>query len=402
MKSLNRALVFETIRKHGFVSRSQLVELTKLTPSTITNIAGEFLGAGLIHEMGLEKSSGGRRRILLQVNGGFRYVVGAYLARSEISCGVFGLDGRIVTLKRGTTGLLHGTNVTVAELVNLVRETIGESGVDRKKIAGIGIGAPGPLNADQGWVECPPNFPGWTGVPINDIISKEFDVPTFLGNDVNISALAERLFGQAQNEDDFAYFCIEEGVGAGIYSGGQLCQGIGKLTGGFGHISVDYEGARCACGNRGCLEPLVNISGILARARRGMAEHPESLLWEVVGGNAGLLTTDMVGEAARRGDTVAGEVVRFIGRTFGIAMVTVINLFHPRLLLLGYGISKSWSDLLVPLVWDTLRQHAMEPALRDLRLEVSKLEEPVVLGAAATVIQRLTQHVDRFLAVPGD
>jgi predicted NBD/HSP70 family sugar kinase len=109
-------------------------------------------------------------------------------------------------------------------------------------IYGIGSGGPGPLDARQGMLISPPNFPGWPSMPIRRIVQERTGFPVFIDNDANAAALAEKWFGAAREMESFAYILIEDGVGGGIFVGGDIYRGEHDVAGEVGHMSVNFSG----------------------------------------------------------------------------------------------------------------------------------------------------------------
>lgn len=398
IRTTNRSLVFDAINTVGVVSRSELAEITGLSASTITNITSEFLKVGLIEEIGHQKSSGGRRRTLLRVNRGFGYIIGLQISRTEVHCAVVALDGSIVKLGVRKSSLTESTDVSIPNIIALIRETVCTSDVEWDKIRGIGVGAPGPLDASTGVIVCPPNFPRWENVPITSILEAEFGVQTYLGNEVNLCALAERRYGLAQGVDDFIYITIEAGIGAGIFTGGRLCRGVGKLVGGFGHTSIAFDGPRCSCGNYGCLEVYATEPAILSRTRQRLLSGEESRINDMLNGNMGMLTTATIRDAAKQGDRLALDIIDSTCRMLGIGIVNLINLYNPDLVILGYGLPQVWGNEMLERVSKTIELCAMKPSLKNFRLKLSRLgETAVVRGAATMVLNELTMNVEGLL-----
>ncbi len=143
--------------------------------------------------------------------------------------------------------------------------------VSLDQIAGIGIGAPGPLNARTGVVFDPPNLPGWNGVPLRDLFSEEFHIPIFVENDANAGALGEYMFGAGQGYREVVYLTISTGIGGGVISGGRILNGATGIAGELGHITIDWQGERCNCGNIGCLEQIASGTAIARQANEAIA-----------------------------------------------------------------------------------------------------------------------------------
>lgn len=193
-------------------------------------------------------------------------------------------------------------------------------------------------------------------------------------------ALGEKWYGQGRDAAHFVCVNVGHGIGAGLVLGGVLYHGASGGAGEFGHITVDPEGPRCNCGNRGCLEVMAAGPALLRRVEEALrAGRPSVLrsLWEA----GRLIDGEPITAAAREGDAVAREVLVETGRYLGIGLAGLINLFNPELIIIGGGVAKAW-DVLSPPLLATVRERALEPLARRVRIVPSALEEATAVGAA--------------------
>jgi len=153
-------------------------------------------------------------------------------------------DGRILARASHRTLAAEGEAAVIQRIVQAIREVWPEDGNARA----IGISAPGPLDPWKGVIIYAPNLPGWRDVPLRDDIMREFHVPTRLGNDANLAALAEYRFGAGRGYDDMIYLTLSTGIGGGVICGGRLLLGAKGFAAELGHMSVDLNGPRCNCG----------------------------------------------------------------------------------------------------------------------------------------------------------
>ncbi|HID85851.1 MAG TPA: ROK family protein [Anaerolineae bacterium] len=269
------------------------------------------------------------------------------------------------------------------------------SSTDWAQVVGIGIGAPGPLNPWTGVIHHAPNLPGWRDVPLRDIIQEEFQMPTFLGNDANVAALAEHRFGAGQGVDDLIYMTVSTGIGGGVIVGGQLLLGADGLAGEVGHMTLEPHGPRCNCGNIGCLEALAAGPAIARDARQRIEEGARTAIVDLVGGDLSQVTAKVVGQAAQEGDELAIELIRRAGFYIGVGIVNLIHLFNPRLFVIGGGVSKV-GDLLFDPIRAVVRERAM-PAMREVRIVPATLGDDVgLLGAVALAMEAQAANPSRF------
>ena len=173
-------------------------------------------------------------------------------------------------------GLLTGDNPTperiMPRLFHAVQQALDKAEVSLDRIAGIGIGAPGPLNSHTGIIYAPPNLPGWENVPVSEQFSKQFHVPIFVENDANAAGLGEYMFGAGHESRDMVYMTISTGIGGGVILDGKIMEGVSGTAAELGHMTVDWHGERCNCGNIGCLERIASGTNIARRANDLIAQ----------------------------------------------------------------------------------------------------------------------------------
>lgn len=386
VKRINRSVVFEAIRLHAPLSRADLARVTGLTPTTITNIMGEFVAAGLVTETPASQTSIGRRPTLIEINTKARYVIGVDLARTKITCGIFDLEPSLLAKESIDAGLSHPSEITMQALVNTIARVLEQPGVERQKVVGIGVSAPGPLDSKKGILEEPPNFPGWSGVPLASTLEDRFGIPVFLKNDADACALAEKWLGTAKAVDNFVYLALGTGVGTGIFVDGKLYEGARGLAGEIGHITIDINGERCDCGNYGCLELYVSVPAILGRARREGVKSP--ILGKKIKGEGSSLTLRDIRDAAEAGDEFSLRLMDSIGRILGVGVTNIVNAFNPEMVVLGRELATAWGETLLEKVRAVVEERALPAAARSCQIRLSELgDDPAVVGGATIALR---------------
>jgi glucokinase len=127
------------------------------------------------------------------------------------------------------------------------------------------------VGVDPGVVFAPPTLPGWDNVPLRDLFHERFGVPIFVKNDANFATLAEYLFGAGRGCKELVYMTISTGIGGGIITDGKILEGISGTAAELGHMTIDWQGERCNCGNIGCLEHIASGTAIARYANEAIA-----------------------------------------------------------------------------------------------------------------------------------
>jgi glucokinase len=219
--------------------------------------------------------------------------------------------------------------------------------MDRDVVA-IGIGMAGLIDVRRGVLLMTPNLV-WRDIPLGEHVRTTFDVPVTVDNDATAAAWAESRLGASRGHDDSLFVGVGTGIGGGIVAGGRIVRGAHGLAGEIGHVIVEQGGPLCGCGNRGCWEQVA--SGLaIARAGAGVVEdHPNSAIARLADGDPERVTGELVTEAARTGDAVAGRILTEVGRRLGEGVAGLANILDPEIVVIGGGASEAGEVLLAPL-----------------------------------------------------
>jgi glucokinase len=240
--------------------------------------------------------------------------------------------GKIYRRLRRATQPSGSAETDLRRLAEEARRLVGASGARSEQLAAVGVSVPGPFDPDAGLVLGPPNLPSWDRAPVREILAEELGCPVFLENDANAAALAEWRFGAGRGFSHLVYLTMSTGVGGGLILGGRVHRGLSAGAGEVGHMLVEWDGERCGCGLRGCLEAY--IGGACWTRRLREITPPSSRVAVLSAGpeNAG---PEQVVEAAREGDAFAlAEMERF-NHYLALALVNLTFALAPEIFVLG-------------------------------------------------------------------
>jgi glucokinase len=289
-------------------------------------------------------------------------IIGVDLGGTRVRASLMTTEGTVLARISRATEAKQGLDHVLSNIESVINTVKGSYSTD--EIIGIGIGSPGPLNSKTGVVFCPPNLPGWTNVPLRDILEQRTGLPTFVGNDANLAALGEYTFGAAKNYRYAVYITISTGIGAGIIEDGRLLEGAKGAAGEVGHMTIDVNGPVCNCGNIGCWEVMASGTAIGRRAREFLASSNEpSLMRELCAGNLALVNAEIVEQAARQGDAVAKQQLQETARYLGAGVTNVLHLYNPEIVVIGGGVAQMGDLMFEPLKAE-VEKRAM-PAYRE-------------------------------------
>jgi len=263
-KEHNRDLVLKTIFDHERISRAEIARKTGLTRTTVSDIVAELIAAGLVEEVGVGESLGGKSPILLSLVADSRYLIGLDLAQNQFRGAIINLRGVIRSVvcppvtDRNAEDALEQVYAILDQLVN----------TDCQPVVGIGVGTPGLVNSHAGVVVNAVNL-DWQDLPLADLLRDRYQLPVYVLNDSQAAAMGEYTYGNNQlSESNLIVINARHGIGAGIVINGHLFYGDGGAAGEIGHVVVVPEGGLpCRCGNFGCLETVASAQALVKRMR---------------------------------------------------------------------------------------------------------------------------------------
>jgi N-acetylglucosamine repressor len=411
VKIHNRALVLRIIQQNEMISRKEISRLTSLTPATITTITNALLGLGLILETGKDTRSGGtgRKQIYLSINRGKHKIIALNLGRSVVQSAVCDLAGNIIHRSEKYLRLIQDNQLVVDRLeekvVEMIRELIREFRVDTGSLLGISIAAPGPLNAEKGIMRGPrhpdheqdgnrsPAPFDWRDIHLKEAVQREFGVNVFVDNDANISALGESWFGAGVGVANLVVYMIGIGTGAGVIIDGMLYRGEDDVVSEIGHVTIDFRGPRCRCGNIGCLELYSNFHNIIDTYARNTGGNGSSAR-ELANEEVRARISDIFRRAGE-GEEAARAVLRDHGDVLGVGAVTLANTFSPELIIVSANdLGDLDLSILLERIQDAVRSRAFSVIADKVRVVPSALGKDVTLyGGIALVLQDFFSNI---------
>ncbi len=317
-----------------------------------------------------------------------RWAVGVDFGGTNIKIGIVDVRGRAAGL-RVLSSKRYGHPAAFVDGISRSVESLAASvGVAPRRLAGVGIGAPGPVDVERGIVHSLVNVPGWHDVPLGGRLARRLRCRCLVDNDVNLFTLGEWRFGAGRGAQDLIGLTLGTGVGGGLMFDGRLYRGAAGSAGEIGHMVIDPGGRRCGCGARGCLEAQVGTKAIRAMALEA-AGRSSGTLKTLIRSSRGRITPELVNVAAGRGDAGAKRIWREVGRSLGVALGNLINALNPDRIVVGGGVAKAWR-FFYPTLMGTVRAQAMAVPVRAVRIVPARLgDRAAILGAALLARQGL-------------
>lgn len=266
-----------------------------------------------------------------------KYSIGIDLGGTKILIGLVEKEsGKVVSHIKKKTKKEKGPENIVRKMVEGVEELLEESGKSFTEISSIGIGSAGQIDRKNGIIIGAPNLDCYN-LNLKEILQNKFNIPVFVGNDVEVATIGEQKFGAGKGCADFVCVFVGTGIGSAIVKNGHIIYGATGTAGELGHIIVDLNGRPCACGAHGCLEAYASRSAIETRIEGALKKGRKSCISEYLeDGKA--ITSSMIRKSIEREDELVTQCVSEASEYLSGGLVSVINLINPELIILGGGL----------------------------------------------------------------
>ena len=314
-------------------------------------------------------------------------LVGVDLGGTKILAAVISADGKILGQAKRKTKPETGVESVVERIVKTIDDAVSSAKLQRSDIRAVGIGAPGPIDADTGVVLMAPNLNGWDNVPLARLLKDPLGMPVFLDNDVNVGTLGEYVYGAGRGARDVIGVFVGTGIGGGLIIGGQLRSGARHAAGEIGHMIVMADGPYCGCGNRGCIEALASRTAIVQSLRMAVKSGRKTALADALAGpGIEQVSSGALAQAWKNNDPLVVEVLSRVQFYLGLHLASLVNFLDPELIVLGGGVMEALGDDFLQPIRRVAYQHFTQRRdANQVKIVISQLGDNAgILGAAAT------------------
>jgi predicted NBD/HSP70 family sugar kinase len=393
VQEINRALVLNCIRAAPNCSRSQIAKNTGLRQTTITKIVNDLIEAGVVLENSLLKNEKGRRSIGLTLNAARYRIIGVRLTRSHILVGLFDITGIQYRLIKKDIHIACGVDDVIKKMSAAIRKMMDYTAGEH--ILGIGVGLPGLFLKDDEIMVVMADFPGWEGCSIRKALESKFGGIVYTEHDAYAASLAEWWFGKKREYSSVLLsISMEEGLGAGMVTQGKIFYGSQGIAGEIGHVSINYDGLPCACGNRGCLRNYCTEAAVLERAKADIADFPKTKLKQY-----GPLSFKNIIRGALEEDPFAVKLIREAGTFLGYGLMNAIYAYNPDTIVLSRQFSAA-GELYLNAVRQVLKERLPPVIFTRLKVEFSNLtQDPVLMGVVSLVTDSIFMSPSHILNI---
>jgi glucokinase len=282
-----------------------------------------------------------------------RYAVGVDFGGTSVKIGLVNERGEIKARKKIPTSTLDGVEGWLKAIAATVEELKARIPAG-EKFCGVGVGVPGFVDYERGFIYDLPNVPGWKSVHLGELLAQRLNCRVRIDNDVNAMAQGECTFGAGRTYQHAVFVTIGTGVGGGLLINNRLYRGAFSMAGEIGHMTIDLNGPKSPQG-KGGLEMFIGNKRIAEYAIKQLDSGRKSIIEQQVGGDRSKITPEQIGIAARAGDALCQEIFDYIGDHLAAAFAAVTYLLQPQAFIVGGGVSENG-----PTLFDPLRKHLNE------------------------------------------
>ena len=266
-----------------------------------------------------------------------KYSIGIDLGGTKILIALIDREnGTVIEHVKKKTKKEKGPENIIKKMVCGIEELLLLTSKQLDEISSIGVGAAGQIDRKNGIIIAAPNLDCYD-LNIKKLLNEKFDIPVFVGNDVEIATIGEQKFGAGKGYNDFVCVFVGTGVGSAIVKDGKIILGATGTAGEIGHIIVDLNGRQCACGAHGCLEAYASRSAIERRIEGALKKGRKSCILDYLEPGKSI-TSSMIQKSIEREDELVLQCVTEASEYLSGGLASIINFINPELIILGGGL----------------------------------------------------------------
>jgi len=378
-------------------TRANIAEHLSLSRTTASSLASRLISAGLIEELNTAVNGRGRPGIPLRLSADHWFSLGAAFTGDEWRFLFVDLYGRII--KEHVAQVI---SFSANSFIKVLQKGLSYMLKNKpgRLLPRIGIGAPGVVDSNSGVIISADDM-GWKNIALGDQILKVTGMKSLIINRNRASGLAEARFGAGRNVRNLIYIGVGTGISAAFINDGILLEGANFCAGEVGHTLIDPKGPLCGCGKRGCLQAMASsnalvaaVQGLYSSLSKKEKKHPFNPLGEILHDKS-LLTGELIGKEANRGNAVAIAGMEKIACVLSIATANLINLMNPSKIVIGGSLGNT-GPMLTKLIYREVEKLAMKTQLQAVTIEQSLLGNiAAALGAASLPLQYKLEVLDK-------
>lgn len=334
VRRVNRKKILSCINNYGKMPRVKICKKTGLSKPTVTRLIDGLIKEGFLVEKDYIESKKGRHPINIDINESAGYCFGINLSKNTLGAALVDLKMNIVEKRLLMINNIVDKDTLVNTVISVVEDIIKISKIDKNKILGIGVGAPGLVDYKSGVLK---NFAlggKLCGIPLKDLLEKKFGFPVEIDNNCNTRMLGEHWYGFAVGYDNAMFVINSEGVGCGLVMDSKIYRKLNNIASGFGHISVNINGAQCSCGSKGCIETYCSTEAIEKKIKEKLELKYKKTNGEILP-DIPARSYKKICSGIDEGNMEFAYILIEAACAMACGLVSMINLFRPQVIVLS-------------------------------------------------------------------
>ncbi len=338
---INMSIIFNYLRENGPISRAKISRDLKISAPAVSRVIDKLIKDGYVVETEKLKTKGGKRPILLKISQDKGFVMGIDLGREKMRAALANFNGKI-TKKFWGFKILDSKDME-SMLINEIDKILnGKNSNEEDKrrlkaseLKAICIGIPADIDTNSGKIISAPLYGNWMDLNLKNSISNKFNIPIFVDNNVNLTALAEKNYGEGKNFNNTVFVEISNGIGAGIIIDNHLLRGSYGSAGEIGFTIINSENLGFKVKNKGFLEKFASVRSIKKKAVEAISNGRKTSIINIVRNDIDKIEPSVVCRAAIAGDMLANEIIEETVKFLSIAIINLILILNPQIIILG-------------------------------------------------------------------
>ncbi|BCN29613.1 ROK family transcriptional regulator [Anaeromicropila herbilytica] len=373
LRETNTNEILKILATTGEASRIDLSKLIGLSKMTITNIVTMLMVHGYVKETRIkvhqDNSITGPKPMLLSIVNNKILAIGVHITSDVISFSLSDIKKGILSSDKIVVNKEDDKKVIEQKILSGIKNIIDKNWQYKSNIIGIGVASEGLVDSNVGVITRIPDLPNISNFSIKNILENAFSYPVYVNNDMQGAILAEQLYGHGRELKDFIYLGFGKGIGTAIVADGRIMTGSRGFATEAGHMSIDYNGKQCRCGNRGCLELYSSIPVLLEKSQSTSME-------------------EMI-DKYLNGDKLTNMVLMECMNFLDIAITNLVNIFDPECIIFGHE-GALFPQSYISLLEDRINQHVIRRSNKKTEVKLSTFKtESALRGASAIVFFEL-------------
>ncbi|MBN2072530.1 MAG: ROK family transcriptional regulator [Actinobacteria bacterium] len=334
---INISIIFDHLRKSKITSRAQIARDLGISKPTVSRIIDKLIEQKYVIETEKKITSGGKRPIQLMINPKKSYVIGIDLGKEKMMTAITNFNGDIVKKFKGIS--LSSKKDILKKIINEINKILKEirenNKIEKLEIEAICIGVPARIEEDSGKIIDSPVYKDWKDLRLKNVLGREFNIPIYIENDVILSALGEKHYGEGRKHKDIVFLEVSKGIGAGIISDNNLFKGTQGIAGEIAYIFVKPDDFNSGVNEDSYLESSASIHSLRTRAIKEIRSGKKTIIMDIIKNDIDKIEPSFICEAAIKGDRIANKVITEIVNFLSFGIINLILIQNPQVIVLG-------------------------------------------------------------------